>query len=329
MITGMKRRDFITLLGSGTLAWPLAARAQQARLPTIGFLGATTPAAENQRLAAFTQRLGELGWIEGRTVAIDVRWAEGRNDRFAEIATEFVRLRVDVIVTQGTASIIAAKQATAVIPIVFAAAGDPVGAGLVASLARPAGNVTGLSSQLRDTATKRLELLRDVVPNLRRLAIMANVDNASIVLEMRELQATVSALGLDVIMLEIHRGEDIAPSFDSLQGRADALVVLAEALAMTNRVRISTLALGARLPTMHGHREYVEAGGLMSYGPSVPAQYRRAADYVDKILRGTKPGDIPVEQPSKFELIINLTTAKTLGLQIPDTLLALADEVIE
>jgi putative ABC transport system substrate-binding protein len=325
----MKRREFITLLGGAAAACPLAAGAQQARLPTIGFLGATTPAAESQRLAAFTQRLGELGWIEGRTVAIDVRWAEGRNDRFAEIATEFVRLRVDVIVTQGTASIIAAKQATAVIPIVFAAAGDPVGAGLVASLARPAGNVTGLSSQLRDTATKRLELLRDVVPNLRRLAIMANVDNASIVLEMRELQATVSALGLDVITLEIHRGEDIAPSFDSLQGRADALVVLAEALAMTNRVRISTLALGARLPTMHGHREYVEAGGLMSYGPSVPAQYRRAADYVDKILRGTKPGDIPVEQPTKFELIINLTTAKTLGLQIPDNLLTLADEVIE
>jgi putative ABC transport system substrate-binding protein len=325
----MNRREFITLLGSAAAAWPLAARAQQARLPTIGFLGATTPAAESQRLAAFTQRLGELGWIEGRTVAIDVRWAEGRNDRFAEIATEFVRLRVDVIVTQGTASIIAAKQATAVIPIVFAGAGDPVGAGLVASLARPAGNVTGLSSQLRDTATKRLELLRDVVPNLRRLAIMANVDNASIVLEMRELQATVPALGLDVITLEIHRGEDIAPSFDSLQGRADALVVLAEALAMTNRVRISTLALGARLPTMHGLREYVEAGGLMSYGPSVPAQYRRAADYVDKILRGTKPGDIPVEQPSKFELIINLTTAKTLGLQIPDNLLALADEVID
>ena len=325
----MRRREFITLFGGAAVAWPLAARAQQARLPTIGFLSATTPAAESQRLAAFTQRLGELGWIEGRTVAIDVRWAEGRNDRFAEIAAEFVRLRVDVVVTQGTASIIAAKQATAVIPIVFAAAGDPVGAGLVASLARPAGNVTGLSSQLRDTATKRLELLRDVVPNLRRLAIMANVDNASIVLEMRELQATVPALGLDVITLEIHRGEDIAPSFDSLQGRADALVVLAEALAMTNRVRISTLALGARLPTMHGHREYVEAGGLMSYGPSVPAQYRRAADYVDKILRGTKPGDLPVEQPSKFELIINLTTAKTLGLQIPDKLLALADEVIE
>jgi ABC-type uncharacterized transport system substrate-binding protein len=323
------RREFITLLGGAPVAWPLAAGAQQARLPTIGFLGATTPAAESQRLAAFTQRLGELGWIEGHTVAIDVRWAEGRNERMAEIATEFVRHRVDVIVTQGTASIIAAKQATAVIPIVFAAAGDPVGAGLVASLARPAGNVTGLSSQLRDTVTKRLELLRDVVPNLRRLAIMANVDNASIVLEMRELQATVPALGLDVITLEIHRGEDIAPSLDSLQGRADALVVLAEALAMTNRIRISTLALGARLPTMHGHREYVEAGGLMSYGPSVPAQYRRAADYVDKILRGTKPGDIPVEQPTKFELIINLTTAKTLGLQIPDKLLATADEVIE
>jgi len=187
----------------------------------------------------------------------------------------------------------------------------------------------GRYASLRDTATKRLELLRDVVPNLRRLAIMANVDNASIVLEMRELQATVSALGLDVITLEIHRGEDIAPSFDSLQGRADALVVLAEALAMTNRVRISTLALGARLPTMHGHREYVEAGGLMSYGPSVPAQYRRAADYVDKILRGAKPADLPVEQPTKFDLVINLITAKALGIEISPMLLARADEVIE
>src|SRR5215467_11824470 len=316
----MRRREFITLLGSAVTAWPLAARAQQAgKLPTIGLLGATTPLVESQRVAAFVQRLRELGWIEGRTVAIEVRWAEGRNERFAEIATEFVRLKVDVIFTHGTAAVIAAKQATAVIPIVFASVGDPVGTGLVASLARLAGNLTGLSNQLRDTATKRLELLREVVPNLRRLAIIANVDNPAGVLTMREGQVTAPTLGLDVTRLEIHRGEDIAPSFESLKGRADALFVVPDPLVNTNRVRINTLALGARLPTMHGLRDYVEAGGLMSYGPNVVDQYRRAADYVDKILRGTKPGDIPVEQPTKFDLVINLTTAKALGLTIPES----------
>ena len=319
----------MTLLGGATAAWPLAARAQQpAKLPTIGFLGGTTPATWSLFVAAFVQRLRELGWIEGRTIAIEYRWAEGRGERFAEIAAEFVRLNVDVIVTVGGA-VLAAKQATSLIPIVFAAAADPVGSGLVASLARPGGNVTGLSSQFTDLAGKRLELLREMVPSLRRLAIMANAGYPAAVLEMAEVQATTRTLGLDVVTLELRRAEDIAPAFEALKGRAEALYVCAESLVTTNRVRINTLALAARLPVMHGVREYVEAGGLMSYGPNFPDLWRRAGDLVDKILRGAKPADIPVEQPTKFDLIINLTTAKALGLDVPPTLLARADEVIE
>jgi len=325
----VRRREFISLLGGAAVAWPLAARTQQpAKLPTIGFLGGTTPETWSRFVAAFVQRLRELGWIEGRTIAIEYRWAEGRGERFAEIAAEFVRLKVDVIVTVGGA-VLAAKQATSLIPIVFAAAADPVGSGLVASLARPGGNVTGLSSQFTDLAGKRLELLREMVPSLRRLAIMANAGYPASVLEMAEVQATARTLGLDVVTLEIRRAEDIAPAFEALKGRAEALYVCAESLVTTNRVRINTLALAARLPTMHSIREYVEAGGLMSYGPNFPDLWRRAGDLVDKILRGAKPADIPVEQPTKFDLIINLTTAKALGLDVPPTLLARADEVIE
>jgi putative ABC transport system substrate-binding protein len=325
----MKRRDFITLLG-GAAAWPLAARAQQAgKLPTIGLWGPTTPSIDSQRVAAFVQRLRELGWIEGRTVKIEYRWAEGRNERAAEIAAEFVRLKVDVIVTQGTPSVLAAKQATSVIPIVFAAVGDPVDSGLVASLSRPGGNVTGLSTQQTDTATKRIELFREMVPGLHRLAIMGNVGNPAVELELREVQSTARALGLEAAAFELRRAEDIAPVFDALKGRADALYVCGDPLVFTNRIRVNTLAQGARLPTIYLLAEYVEAGGLMSYGPSVPDLYRRTADYVDKILRGAKPADIPVEQPTKFDLVINLTTAKALGLEIPPTLLARADEVIE
>jgi ABC-type uncharacterized transport system substrate-binding protein len=326
----MRRREFITLLGGAAVAWPLAARAQQpGKLPTIGFLGAATALSWSQYLAAFVQRLRELGWIEGRTVVIEVHWAEGRNERFAEIATEFVRRKVDVIVTSATAGVVAAKQATSVIPIVFAAAGDPVGTGLVASLARPGGNVTGLSIQQTDLAAKRLELLREVVPGLRRLAILANVGGPAVVLDMREVQATARTLGLEVITSEIQRGEDIVPAFEALNGRADALYVCIDPLVGTHRIRINTLALAARLPTMHGSREFVEAGGLMSYGANVPDLFRFAADYVDKILRGAKPGDIPVEQPRKFDLIINLTTAKALGLTIPEAFLLRANEVLE
>jgi putative ABC transport system substrate-binding protein len=325
----MKRRDFITLLG-GAAAWPLAARAQQAgKLPTIGLWGPTTPSIDSQRVAAFVQRLRELGWIEGRTVKIEYRWAGGRNERAAEIAAEFVRLKVDVIVTQGTPSVLAAKQATSVIPIVFAAVGDPVDSGLVASLSRPGGNVTGLSTQQTDTATKRIELFREMVPGLHRLAIMGNVGNPAVELELREVQSTARALGLEAAAFELRRAEDIAPVFDALKGRADALYVCGDPLVFTNRIRVNTLAQGARLPTIYLLGAYVEAGGLMSYGPSVPDLYRRAADYVDKILRGAKPADIPVEQPTKFDLVINLTTAKALGLEVPPTLLARADEVIE
>jgi putative ABC transport system substrate-binding protein len=325
----MRRREFITFLSGAAVAWPLAARAQQPTMPVIGFLGAATPASTSQWTAAFTQRLRELGWVEGRNVAIEYRWAEGRIERFAEIAAEFVRLKVDVIVTHSSPPVLAAKQATLVIPIVFATAGDPVGTGLVASLARPGGNVTGLSNQTGDLAAKRVELLREVIPRLGRLAILANTGNPAAVADMREVQTTARTLGLEVVTSEIRRAEDIAPAFEALTGRADALYVVADALANTNRTRINTLALGARLPTMHGFREYVESAGLMSYGPNLPDGFRRAADYVDKILRGAKPGDLPVEQPTKFDLVVNLTTAKALGLTIPESFLLRVDEVIE
>ena len=326
----MRRREFITLLGGAVVAWPLAARAQQSgKLPTIGFLGSGTPAAHGQWVAAFVQRLRELGWIEGRNLTIEYRWAEGSSDRAAELAVEFVRLKVDVIVTYANPMVVATKEATSVIPIVFAAAADPLGTGLVASLARPGGNVTGLSAQNTDLAGKHLELLRDLIPGLRRLAIMANVDNSASVLEMREVQAAARTIGLEVATLEIRRGEDIAPAFEGLKGRADALYVCVDTVLFSNRISVNTLALSARLPTIFLNREYVEAGGLMSYGPSFPDLFRRAGGYVDKILHGAKPGEIPVEQPTKFALTINLTTTKALGLKIPPTLLARADEVIE
>ena len=325
----MKRRQFITFLG-GAAAWPLAAHTQQAgKLPTIGFLGAATASVAGQWFAAFVQRLHELGWMEGRNIAIEVRWAEGRSERYAEIAAEFVRLNVDVIVTVGTPASLAAKQATSVVPIVFVAASDPVGTGLVASLARPGGNVTGLSNQQADLAGKRVELLREVVPGLRQLAIMANVDNSASVLEMREVQTAARTIGLEVAILEVRQAEDIANGFELLKSRADALYVVSDPLLGSNRVRINTLALGMRLPTLHAFREYVDAGGLMSYGPNFPHLFRRAGDHVDKILRGAKPADIPVEQPTKFDFVINLTTAKALGIDISPTVLARADEVIE
>jgi putative ABC transport system substrate-binding protein len=322
------RREVITLLGSAALAWPLTARGQQpGKLPTIGFLGTTSAAAWSPWTAAFTQRLRELGWIEGRTIAIEYRWAEGRGERFAEIAAEFVRLKVDVILAGGSAAV-AAKQATSVVPIVFVL-GEPVGTGLVATLARPGGNVTGLSNQQTDLPGKRLELLREVLPSLRQLAIMANVDYPEAVLEMRDVQAISKTLGLEVATVEIRRAEDISPAFEALKGRADALYVITDALVSTNRIRINTFALAARLLTMHGVREYVEAGGLMSYGADYSDLFRRAGDYVDKILRGAKPADIPVEQPTKFDLVVNLITAEALGLTVPPSLLARADKVIE
>jgi putative ABC transport system substrate-binding protein len=325
----LRRREVITLLG-GAAAWPVSAHSQQARkLPTIGLLAANTPALDSQRVAAFVQRLRELGWIEGQTVTIEYRWAEGRNEHLAEIVAEFVRRKVDVIATSSTALVGAAKQATLLIPIVFAAAADPVGTGLVASLARPGGNVTGLSLQQTDLAGKRFELLREVMPGLRRLAIIANSNNPSAAAEMRDVQATARTLGIDAVIAEIRHPNDIAPAFDAFKGRVDALYVCNDPLVTTNRIRINILALGARLPTMTAAREFVEVGALMSYGPNFVELFRRMGDYVDRILRGAKPADLPVEQPTKFALVVNLTAAKALGLSIPEAFLLRADEVIE
>jgi putative tryptophan/tyrosine transport system substrate-binding protein len=317
------------ILALVVLAAPLAGETQQAtKLPTIGLLAPSTPSTDGQRIAAFSQRLRELGWTEGRNIAFEHRWAEGRSERFAELAAELVRLKVEVIVTWGT-PIYATKQATSVIPIVFAVAGDPVGTGLVASLARPGGNVTGFSTQHTEMQSKRLQILREVVPNLRRLAIMGNIGTAGAVVAMRELREMAPTLGLSVTVSEVRQSEDLAPAFQTLKGHVDALLLYPDFLFNKNRNRIAALALDARLPTMHGFREPVEAGGLLSYGPDYLDLFRRTADYVDKILKGAKPADLPIEQPTKFELVINMKTAKALGLTIPQSLLLRADQVIE
>jgi putative ABC transport system substrate-binding protein len=273
--------------------------------------------------------LRELGWIEGRTITLEYRWAEGRSEQFTEIGAEFVRLKVDVIVTVG-AAVPALKQLTSAIPIVFAAASDPVGSGLVASLARPGGNVTGLSMQSTELVSKRCELLREIIPDLRRMAVMGNVGYSAVPLEMREVEAAARTLGLEIDTAELRRAADISPAFDVFKSKVQALYVCTDALVTTNSVRINTLAAGAHLPTMYPTRvPFVDEGGLMAYGPNNADLFRRAGDYVDKILRGAKPGDIPVEQPTKFDLVINLTTAKAIGLTIPESFLQRADELIE
>ena len=326
----LKRREFITLVGSAAIAWPIEAGAQQsAKLPTIGFLGTNTVSSQREWTDAFLQRLRELGWTEGRNLAIEYRWAEGRLEQSTEIVAELVRLKVDVIVTHSAEPVLAAKRETAVIPIVFPVAADPVGSGLVASLTRPGGNATGLSLQATDAAGKRVEILREVLPGLRRFGIVANIDAPAAVLEMREVQAAASTVGLATATFEIRRTNDIAPAIDALKDSVEALYVVSSPLISTNRYRLGILAVGARLPTMHGLRDPVEAGGLVSYGANFPTLFRRGAEYVDKILRGAKPADLPVEQPTKFDLVISLITAKALGLTIPPMLLARADEVIE
>jgi putative ABC transport system substrate-binding protein len=297
-------------------------------MPVIGLMGSGSAAAQSHLTAAFLQRLRDLGWTEGRDLRIEYRWGEGRNERFAEIAAEFVRLKVDLILTHNTPPTLAAKQATSVIPIVFATAGDPVGTGIVASLARPGGNISGLSGQAADTAGKRIELLRDLIPDLRRLAILADVGPLG-ALEMDEVQGAARAFALETAKFEIRRAEDIAAAFEALQGRAQALYVPASPISFVNRISINIFALTARLPTMYTVRESVEIGGLISYGPNWPNMWSRAADVVDKVLRGAKPADIPVEQPTKFDFVMNLITAKALGLIVPPSLLARVDEVIE
>jgi putative tryptophan/tyrosine transport system substrate-binding protein len=324
----MRRRDFLTgIVVSSTV--PLAAHAQQpGKLPMIGFLGTSTASSWSAFTTAFVRRLGELGWIEQRTIAIEYRWGQGRTERFAEIASEFVKIRADVIVTAGSA-VSAIKQVTSIIPIVFAIATDPVGGGLVESLARPGGNVTGVSNQQADLAGKRVEILREAIPGLRCLAILANGDYHDSVVELADVEAAARRLGLEAIRLEIRRAEDVAPAFQALKGQADALYIVSDGLVSANRTRIVTFALTARLPTMWPSREYLQPGGLLSYGPSFPDLFRRAAEITDKILHGAKPADIPVEQPTKFDFVINLTTAKALGLDVPQSLIARADEAIE
>ncbi len=325
----MRRRQFIALIGGAAMAWPLAGRAQQAgKLPTIGFLGASSQSGWSSWTNGFVTRLRELGWIEGQTVAIEYRWAEGHRDRFAEFAAEFVRLKVDVIVTAASAGY-AAKQATSTIPIVLAVATDPVGDGLVMSLSRPGGNVTGMSLQQNDVAGKRLGLLREILPSLRRVAILADAGFPADALEMDQVEAIARSFGIEITRLALRGADDIAPALEALKGGADALYVCADSLTTTNRQLIITLAQAARLPTIFGARENVEVGGLMSYGPSFSDLFRSAAEYVDKILRGAKPADLPIEQPTKFELVINPKTAKVLGLTIPPGVLAIADQVIE
>jgi putative ABC transport system substrate-binding protein len=325
----VRRRAFLAGFGA-VAALPIAGRAQQsARAPIIGFLGSASRESAGPWVAAFVKRLHELGWDEGRNIAIDYRWAEARSERYSEIAAEFSSRKVDVIVTWASAPTLAAKRATATIPIVFAAQMDPVGAGVVASLARPGGNVTGMSIQQTDTAGKRIELLREVVPKLARLAVMANSGAPGAMIEMREVVTTARTLGLEATPIEVRQADEVFPAIESLKGRADALYVATDPLIFSNRVRINALAQAQRLPTIFGGREYPEAGALMSYGPNWAELFRHAAEQVDKILRGTRPADIPVEQPTKFDLILNLKTAKAIGLELPPSLLARADEVIE
>jgi putative ABC transport system substrate-binding protein len=325
----MLRRDFIAGIAGLAAAWPLTARAQQpGRRPTIGFLGVSTSAAWTHWTAAFVRRLGELGWTERRNLAIEYRWAEGRGERYVEYADEFVRLKVDVIVTGGSA-IPVAVRASSTIPIVFALAVDPIAMGLITSLARPGGNVTGLSVLSTETASKRFEILREAIPDLRRLAVLGNVGYAGSLNELHVVQTAAQTVGVEIDILEVRKPGDIAAAFEQLRGGVQALYVCPDALINANRLRISIWALSLRLPTMFGFREYVDSAGLMSYGPSIPDLFRRAADYVDKILRGMKPGDIPVEQPTKFELVLNLTVAKALGLKLPESFLLRADELIE
>jgi putative ABC transport system substrate-binding protein len=324
----MERREFIGLLGGAAAAWPFAGRAQQAKLPTIGLLGVSTRANWRPWTAAFVERLAELGWSEGRTAAIEYRWAEGRSERFAEIAAEFVRLRVDVIVTVGSA-VFAAKQVTSTIPIVFAIAVDPVGTGMVASLAKPSGNATGISIQTGELAGKRLELLREVLPGLRRFAIIGNINYPGSVLEIEAVRTLAREERLALDVLEIRRAADIGPAFAALKSGAQALLVSPDGLVNANIARINATALRARLPTIHPFREYLTTGGVLSYGANNAQSFRQAAEFVAKILKGAKPGDIPVEQPTRFELVVNLKSAKMLGLKIPESVLVRADEVIE
>jgi putative tryptophan/tyrosine transport system substrate-binding protein len=322
----MKRRTFI----AGLATLPLAARAQRTgKPPIIGYIGANTEAIDRPRVDAFIRRLADLGWTEGRSIVVDVQWSNGDIAHAGEIAAEFAQRPVDLILTAGDGQVVAAKRATTTIPIVFAATGDPVGNGLVASLAYPGGNATGLSLQLTDSVGKRVDLLRDLLPNLHRLGLIGNVANETAGPEWRAALSQAHALGIETIPSGFSRAEEVAPAIEKLNGRVEALYVCQDPLVGSSIGEINASALKARLPAMFSVREWAERGGLISYGPDLVMMYRRSAEMADKILRGTKPDDIPVEQPTQFDLVINLKTANAIGLKIPDTLLNRADEVIE
>ena len=328
----MKRREFIALVG-GAIACPMGVRAQQpsGKVPRIGYLGATSPSDRPPLLDAFRQRLRELGWVEGQNIVIDYRYAEGRVDRLPDLAAELVQLKVDVIVSLGTQGVTAAKNATETIPIVMIYVRDPVGTGLIASLARPGGNVTGVSGYTGlEIVAKQLELLKETVPKVRRVAILSNPDNAYHQLAIREVNVAARSLGVQLQLLEARGPNEFDGAFAAMaKERVGALLVLSDGIFSSHRTRLADLAARSRLPAAYGVRESVEAGGLMSYGPSFLDTYRRSAAYVDKILKGAKPADLPVEQPTKFELVINLKAAKAIGLEVPPLLIARADELIE
>jgi putative ABC transport system substrate-binding protein len=327
----MKRREFITLLGGAAAAWPLAARAQQpAKVARIGFLGNSTAALEANLVGPFRDGLRELGYEEGRDIVIEYRWADGRYERFPALIAELIALKVDAIVTAGTPASLAVKNATTTIPLVMVAVGDPVATGLVASLARPGGNITGLTSISVEMEGKRLELLREVVPKVSHIAVLWNAASPIQVIEEGEVRAAAQVLGIKMLSLGVRTREEIDDALATIiRERPDALLVLADRLFLHHRTCIMDFAAQERLPGVHAYRELVEAGGLMSYGPSYADMHRRAAAYVDKILKGAKPADLPVERPVKFELVVNLKAAKALGLAIPPSVIFRADEVLE
>jgi putative tryptophan/tyrosine transport system substrate-binding protein len=325
----MQRRDFIALLG-GAASWPLAADAQtQPKIPRVGYIGGSGNAAMGHAFGAFRQGLSELGYVEGQTVAVEVRWADGRAERYPELAAELISLKMDVLVVANSVGALAAKKATQTIPIVMIAA-DPVGLGLVASLARPGGNVTGLSFFNEEMIAKRLQLLKELVPGLARIAVIKNPMVAIHATFWRASEAAARTLGVALQPLEVSGPEDFEAAFAAAtRGNAEALIVFDDVVTIALRPRIVALAAVSRLPAVYGLREFPDDAGLMSYGASFVVLFRRVATFVDKILKGAKPADLPVEQPTRFELVINLTTAKTLGLTVPNSLLLNADEVIE
>jgi putative ABC transport system substrate-binding protein len=326
----MQRREFITLLG-GAVALPFAAQAQQAaKIPRIAFMGNSTAAMEANLIKPFRDGLRELGYEEGRNLIIEFRWAEGKYDRFPALIAELLTAKVDLIVTAGTPATLAVKKATSTVPLVFIAVGDPVGTGVVPSLARPGGNLTGLASISPDLESKRLQLLREINPGLSHVAFLFNPSNPFYVTSMKQANAAIKALQMKLLSLPVSKTEDLDGAFDKiLKERPEALLVLADRVFLHNRNRIMEFATKNRLPTMVPYKELVEAGGLIGYGPSYEDMHRRAADYVDKILKGAKPGDLPVEQPTKFDLRVNLKAARAIGIKIPEGFLLRADEVLE